>query len=236
MMTMKKVLLFAAVILFAACGEDESSSSMVKKAISAAEKTVVVEESKNLGAVPSLQLQYREAEKQVKVLLEEFNKKAEEKFKKGGSMEDAIRAEMILKDLKKETKQELETIYKEKIMAESSKLEGKSVAVDFDKDQFASATAVLHVAADSSISKPYSIAAELKLAKPIAYTGWTWFVYANWECIGTEGEKLGNGSESIENFKELKADDIISFEIKPYSVPSGENGKKFDKIYFKINK
>ena len=231
---MKKLLLFAVVILFAACSEEESSSSMVKKAISVAEQNVSLEESPSLGAIPALQLQYKEADKQVKVLLEEFAKKSEEEFKKGGSMEDAIRANMILDDLKKETKEELESIYKEKIMAEAGKLDGKALTVEFDKEQFTSISAVLHTAADSSINKPFNIVAELTLAKPLPYTDWSWSVEAMWEYLDADGKNITAGNKSIKDFKKYKAGDVVTVEIKPTTYLVGEKAMKFAKMSFRV--
>ena len=230
---MKKIFLFAAVILLAACGKEDSSSSMVKKAISAAEEAVPSVESKNLGTIPSLQLQYKEAEKQVKKLLEEFEEKAKEEFKNGGSMEDALRADVILKDLTKETSEELKKTYKEKIMAEVGRLDGKAMNVDFDEAQFASANAVLHASADSSITNPFIIAAELKLARPLDTKGWAWIVYVNCDYMDANGEKIGSIAENVEDFEKLKAGDKVNITLKPGYSLHGENGAKLEKLYFR---
>ena len=153
---------------FASCG-DKNPASQVDDIVGEAEKNVAEEESPCLGSIPSLQMQYSEAQKLLDEKMKQRAEEAEQKFKDGGSMEDVFREVKKLKDEKKALQHELERIYTERIMAEAKKLEGKSVECEVDGRRFSKAVVKLVCSKDSSTTSPLIVEAELTLKAP--YSG-----------------------------------------------------------------
>lgn len=235
---MKKLFVFAlTVILLAACGGGDTPDSLVKQAMREAEKTIPSEETPHLGTLPVLWAQRDEARTQVDKMISERKEKADEKFKKGGSMEDRIRNSMIIEDLEKESKAELERIFKEKITAEAIRLEGQSIPVDFDKSAFSDAKVTIQLSKDTSMNAPVIFNADLTLAAPLLSkkSWWSW-VRVEWESKDKGNETIESylsGSEGINNAEKYKEGDHFTFEIRPnVRYANIEKAKEFGKLYF----
>ena len=83
----------------ASCG-GKNPASQVDAIVGEAEKNVAEEASPCLGSIPSLQMQYSEAQKLLDEKMKQRGEEAEQKFKDGGSMEDVFREVKKLKDEK----------------------------------------------------------------------------------------------------------------------------------------
>lgn len=212
--------------LFTACGSNDPASQ-VDNIIAEAEKAIPLETSPSLGNIPSLQLQYKAADKLLEELVEQREQEVDEKFKGGGSMEDAMRQIEIIKDERKTMEAELKKAYTERIMGEAQKMEGTTIASRVDGVQYSKATAKLVCAKDSSIQKPLEIEAELVLAKP--FGGYT--PYCSWEFQDAQGQKITAGAYTKKEWKELKAGDKLT-QCITLSM-TGKNAMKLKQLYFK---
>lgn len=235
---MKKLFVLAlTAFLLAACGGGDTPDSLVKQAMREAEKTVPQEEFSHLGTLPVLWAKHDEAKKQLSAMISERKEKADEKFKKGGSMEDRIRSSMIIEDLEKASKTELERIFKERITAEATKLDGQSVPVDFDKGVFSDAKVTIHLSKDTSIYYPIVYDVDLTLAAPLRSkkSWWSW-TYIEWESRDKNNEVLEYyifGSQHLDNIDDYKEGDHVTFEIRPdVRHTNMENPRAFEKLYF----
>lgn len=173
----------------ASCG-DKNPASQVDAIVGEAEKNVAEEESPCLGSIPSLQMQYSEAQKLLDEKMKQRAEEAEQKFKDGGSMEDVFREVKKIKDEKKTLQHELERIYTERIMAEAKKLEGKIIACETDGRRFSKAVAKLVCSKDSSTTSPLTIEVELTLKVP--YSGPVG--YCCWQYRDANGHELSAGA------------------------------------------
>lgn len=235
---MKKLFVFAlTAILLAACGGGDTPDSLVKQAMREAEKNVSQEEISHLGALPVLWAKHDEAKKLLSDMISERKEKADEKFKKGGSMEDRIRSSMIIEDLEKASKAELERIFKEQITAEAIRLEGQSVPADFDKGTFSDAKVTIHLSKDTSVYNPIVYDVDLTLAAPLRSkkSWWSW-TYIEWESRNENNEILEyyiSGTQHLDNIDDYKEGDHVTFEIKPHVRHSDmEKPRAFEKLYF----
>jgi len=217
---------FGTASMLTACG-DSSPASQVSTFISEAEKNVPLEVSPCLGNIPSLQLQYKEAERLLEEQVKQRKQEAEEKFKSGGSMEDAIRQTEIISDERKAMKKELKQVFTERIMTEAKKIEGTAIPCDADGVQFSKVTGKLVCAKDSSIYHPLYFEAEVALEAP--FKGYA--AYCSWEYQDAQGQKITAGTEYLKDWKGLKAGDKFTLQF-PVSTDK-EQGMKLAKLYFK---
>ena len=207
------------------CG-GKDAASQAEDIISEAEKSVPEEASPCLGSIPSLQMQYAEAQKLLSEKMLQRTEEMKAKFKDGGSMEDAIRQSEIIADEKKAIRADVKRIYKERIMAEAKKLEGKSITCEADGKRFSKATARLVCSKDSSITSPLTFEAELTLNAPFrGPTG-----YCSWQYRDASGKELSAGATPVKDWKAYKAGDILK-QSDPISV-SKEKALSFSKIFF----
>lgn len=216
----------AAANMFTACG-DSTPASQISTFIAEAEQSVPLEASPCLGNIPSLQLQYKEAGRLLEEKVEQRKQEAEEKFKSGGSMEDAIRQSEIISDERKAMEKELKQVFTERIMAEAKKLEGRAIPCDADGVQFSKATGKLVCAKDSSIYQPLYFEAEVVLETP--FKGYT--AFCSWEYQDAQGQIITAGAVSQKEWKGLKAGDKFTLQF-PVGI-NAEQGKKLSKFYFK---
>ena len=209
----------------ASCG-DKNPASQVDAIVGEAEKNVAEEESPCLGSIPSLQMQYSEAQKLLDEKMKQRTEEAEQKFKDGGSMEDVFREVKKMKDEKKALQHELERIYTERIMAEAKKLEGKSVECEVDGRRFSKAVVKLVCSKDSSTTSPLIVEAELTLKAP--YSGLVG--YCSWQYRDANGHELSSGASPVDDSGKYKAGDTIRQSF-PLAVTQ-EKAKSLAKIYF----
>lgn len=221
--------LFAAIVgtanLLTSCKED-SSATITKDIIGKVEKKIPLEETPNLGIIPSLQLQYKEAKNILDSLMRLRSEEAKEKFKEGSSMEDAIRQAQILSDEKKAMKKELEKFFKERIMVEAKKLDGKVLDCKVDEGQYSEVKAKLVCAKDSSILSPFNIEVEATLKRPFRSV----VSYCEWQYQDAHGGKLQDGAMSSPEWIGLKAGDKLSMTF-PIGVQY-EKAMAFKRLYF----
>lgn len=209
----------------ASCG-DKNPASQVDAIVGEAEKNVAEEESPCLGSIPSLQMQYSEAQKLLDEKMKQRAEEAEQKFKDGGSMEDVFREVKKIKDEKKTLQHELERIYTERIMAEAKKLEGKSVECEVDGRRFSKAVVKLVCSKDSSTTSPLIVEAELTLKAP--YSGLVG--YCSWQYRDANGHELSSGASPVDDSGKYKAGDTIRQSF-PLAVTQ-KKAKSLAKIYF----
>lgn len=215
----------AMVATLASCG-GKNPTSQVDAIVSEAEKNVAEEASPCLGNIPSLQMQYAEAQKLLAEKMEQRKEELKQKFKDGGSMEDAIRQSEIIHDEIKALRQELERVYTGRIMAEAKKLEGKTIACETDGRRFSKAVAKLVCSKDSSTTTPLTIEAELTLKAP--YSGPVG--YCSWQYRDANGHELSAGASPLREGRSYKAGDTLRQSF-PLAVIQ-EKAKSFAKLYF----
>jgi len=212
------------------CG-DKSPVSQAESLMGEAEQKVPVKVSPCLGEIPSLQLQYAEAKAMISDQMKQRREEIKEKFKDGGSMEDAMRAYENLGDEEKLLEKEVQKVYLVRIMAEAKKLEGKAITCEADSKQYSQATGKLVCAKDSSITSPLVFEAELTLAAP--YTGYV--PYCSWKYVGAGGKELSAEAMPLKDIpsaagKAMKAGDrfTVSFNIGVIK----DRGMELEKIVF----
>lgn len=232
---MKKINLFlilfvmgmVTVNLFSACGS-KTPTSQVNAIVADAEKNIPLKTSPCLGNIPSLQLQYKEANRLLKEQIKLRNQEIEDKFKDGGSMEDAMRQSEIIRDERKVMEKELKDLFTKRIMSEAKKIEGTAIPCYADGVQYNKVTGKLVCSKDSSIiSTPLIFEAEAVLEIPFKGP----VAYCSWVYQDAQGKEIIAGAYPINNWKELKSGDKFTQSF-PIAV-TGEKGMKLKQLYFK---
>ena len=213
------------------CGGDDPASQ-AQSIISEAEQKVPMKASPCLGDIPSLQLQFAEAKSIINEQMKQRKEEIKNKFKDGGSMEDALRAYENLNDEKKTLKQEVEKAFMQRIMAEAKKLDGKAITCEVDGKQYSTVAGKLLCAKDSSIVSPLNFEAELTLAAPYK----SFVPYCTWKYLGAGDKELSAGAMPLKDIssendpKALKAGD--KFTVAFYIPLVNDQGMQLEKVRF----
>lgn len=213
------------------CGGNNAAAK-ARTLISEAEQKVPEKASPSLGSVPSLQLQYSEAKSLIKEQMKQRKQEIKEKFKDGGSLEDAMREYEKLDDEEKLLAKEVEKVYLERIMKEAEMLDGKAIICEADGKQYGRVVGKLVCAKDSSIVSPLTFEAEVTLEAPYKSS----VPYCTWKYIGMGGDELASGAmplkdiPSVTSPSALKSGDKFTFSFK--IAVTKEKGMDLKKIIF----
>lgn len=220
------ILSVSTVCLMTSCGGEDTSGPS-NEIVSEAEAAVPETASPCLGNIPALQMQYSEAVALLKEKTKQRYEEAEQKYKDGGSKEDAERQMKNISDEKKVMEQELKQLYTTRIMAEAKKLEGKTIECEADGVQYSAAAAKFVCAKDSSITAPLTIEATLTLKKPFRGP----VAYCSWKYLDSHDKEVSSGAMSLKKWKKLKAGDTLT-QTFPVGVVKSD-GTIFARLYFK---
>lgn len=221
---MKKMMMAAAALLlslplFYACGG--SGSSEADDAIAAAEKEVAIEQSDLWGAIPSLQIQYKAARKNVK----EVFKAQRDKLLEGASEDNAgevMKKGKALNAQNDTAEARLKGHYEAKLEEAAKAIAGKEVPCEWNKEAFSNVTAVIK-ANDSEITyRPVVVELSITLAAPFKSSAPS----VTWRFLDAAGEEITPMAEYLER-KEYKAGDVVT--IKSFT-PTGEQLSRVAKI------
>jgi|LAHS01.1.fsa_nt_gb hypothetical protein len=213
------------------CG-DNSPTSEARSLISEAEQKVPLKVSPCLGDIPSLQLQYAEAKSMVGDRMKQRMQEIKDKFKEGGSMEDAMRAYEKLNDEEKLLENEVEKVFLERIMASAKNLDGKPIACEADGKQYGAVTGKLVCAKDSSITAPLNVEFELTLASPYNSI----VPYCSWKYVGAGDKELSAGAMPLKDISSVKNPSAMKtgdkFTVAFYVSVVKDEGMELEKIRF----